>query len=76
MVREGLLSSEKEAMQVQKTKLDGVLLIKLDAFEDFRGQYVETYNEELYPRYSRRYGNLEIDFLFSWEFLFDGGEQR
>ena len=33
-------------MQVTKTKLDGVLLIKLDVFEDFRGQYVETYNEE------------------------------
>lgn len=35
-------------MQVEKTKLDGVLLIKLDAFEDFRGQYIETYNEDLY----------------------------
>lgn len=37
-------------MQVEKTKLDGVLLIKLDVFEDFRGQYVETYNEELYRK--------------------------
>ena len=35
-------------MKVSKTKLDGVLLIKLEAFEDFRGQYVETYNEALY----------------------------
>lgn len=35
-------------MQVEQTKLDGVLLIKLEVFEDFRGQYVETYNEELY----------------------------
>ena len=35
-------------MEVQKTKLDGVLLIKLDVFEDHRGEYVETYNEELY----------------------------
>lgn len=35
-------------MQVEKTGLDGVLLIKLDVFEDFRGQYVETYNEKLY----------------------------
>jgi dTDP-4-dehydrorhamnose 3,5-epimerase-like enzyme len=33
-------------MQVETTKLDGVLLIKLDVFEDFRGQYVETYNED------------------------------
>ena len=37
-------------MQVEKTGLDGVLLIKLDVFEDFRGQYVETYNEELYKK--------------------------
>jgi dTDP-4-dehydrorhamnose 3,5-epimerase len=37
-------------MQVEKTKLDGVLLIKLDVFEDFRGQYVETYNEDLYKQ--------------------------
>jgi dTDP-4-dehydrorhamnose 3,5-epimerase len=35
-------------MQVEKTKLDGVLLIKLNVFEDFRGQYVETYNEDFY----------------------------
>lgn len=35
-------------MQIEKTKLDGVLLIKLDVFEDFRGQYVETYNEDAY----------------------------
>ncbi len=35
-------------MKVEKTKLDGVLLIKLESFEDFRGEYVETYNEELY----------------------------
>jgi len=35
-------------MMVQRTQLDGVLLIKLDAFEDHRGWYVETYNEKLY----------------------------
>ena len=37
-------------MEVNKTKLEGVLLIKLEIFEDFRGQYVETYNEELYNK--------------------------
>ena len=37
-------------IQVTKTKMDGVLLIKPDVFEDFRGQYVETYNEELYNK--------------------------
>jgi len=35
-------------MQVTKTKLDGVLLIKPEIFEDFRGQYVETYNDKQY----------------------------
>ena len=38
-------------MEVTKTKLDGVLLIKPPTiFEDFRGSYVETYNEELYNK--------------------------
>jgi dTDP-4-dehydrorhamnose 3,5-epimerase len=37
-------------MRVERTNLDGVLLIRLDVFEDFRGQYVETYNEELYAK--------------------------
>ncbi len=36
-------------MEVSKTKLDGVLLIKPPTiFEDSRGTYVETYNEKLY----------------------------
>jgi dTDP-4-dehydrorhamnose 3,5-epimerase len=36
-------------LEVKKTKLDGVLLIKPPTvFEDFRGTYVETYNKELY----------------------------
>jgi dTDP-4-dehydrorhamnose 3,5-epimerase len=36
-------------MEVSKTKLNGVLLIKPPTiFKDFRGAYVETYNEKLY----------------------------
>jgi dTDP-4-dehydrorhamnose 3,5-epimerase len=36
-------------MKVQKTPLDRVLLITPPTiFEDFRGAYIETYNEELY----------------------------
>ena len=36
-------------MEVCKTTLDGVLLIKPPTiFEDFRGTYVEIYNEKLY----------------------------
>jgi dTDP-4-dehydrorhamnose 3,5-epimerase len=37
------------ALSVTKTKLEGVLLITPPSiFEDFRGTYVETYNQELY----------------------------
>jgi dTDP-4-dehydrorhamnose 3,5-epimerase len=35
-------------IKVEKTNLDKVLLITPDIFEDFRGQYIETYNEDLY----------------------------
>jgi len=36
-------------MEVEKTQLEGVLLIKPPTvFEDFRGTYVEIYNEVLY----------------------------
>ena len=35
-------------MKIGKTTLEGVLKITLDAFEDHRGYYIETYNEELY----------------------------
>ena len=36
-------------IEVSNTELDGVLLITpATIFEDFRGAYVETYNEELY----------------------------
>lgn len=36
-------------MEVSKAKLDDVLIIKPPTiFEDFRGTYVETYNEKLY----------------------------
>jgi len=38
-------------VEVHKTNLEGVLQIKLDVFEDFRGEYVETYNEALYSKY-------------------------
>jgi dTDP-4-dehydrorhamnose 3,5-epimerase len=37
-------------MEVLKTDLEDVLLIKLEYFEDFRGEYVETYNEERYKK--------------------------
>lgn len=38
-------------MIVEKTQLDGVLLIKPSIAEDFRGCYVETYNEAEYQKH-------------------------
>ncbi len=38
-------------MKVHKTNLKGVLQIELDVFEDFRGEYIETYNEALYKKH-------------------------
>ncbi len=46
-------------MDVSKTKLDGVLLIKPPSvFNDFRGTYVELYNERLY-----RQADIHINFI-------------
>lgn len=45
-------------IRVSKTKLEGVLKIETSMFEDFRGQYVETYNKELYAKHG-----ITIDFI-------------
>ena len=37
-------------IKVSKTNLEGVLLIKPEVFKDFRGQFIETYNEKLYRK--------------------------
>ena len=37
-------------MRQKETKLAGVVEFELDAFEDHRGVYVETYNEDAYCR--------------------------
>lgn len=42
-------------MKVLKTKLQKVLKIKLDSFEDHRGYYIETYNEKLYSRFKVKF---------------------
>ena len=47
-----------KTMIVEKTKLKNVLLTKPGVFEDFRGQYVETYNEDLY----REHG-IDVKFI-------------
>lgn len=42
----------------EKTTLDGVLLIKPDTFEDFRGTYTETYNKDQYQK-----NGITVDFV-------------
>lgn len=45
-------------MIIEKTKLEGVLLIKLNAFEDHRGEYIEIYNKKMYASKS-----IDVDFV-------------
>ncbi len=45
-------------MIVKDTKLEGVKLITVDIFEDFRGHYIETYNKKLYHEHG-----IDIDFV-------------
>ena len=45
-------------MKVHKTDLNGVLLIKNFFFEDYRGEYVELYNEKLYKS-----KGIEVNFV-------------
>jgi dTDP-4-dehydrorhamnose 3,5-epimerase len=52
-------------IEVSKTNLEGVLLIKPKIFEDFRGQYVESYNEDLYLRNGITVKFVEDDFSVS-----------
>ena len=45
-------------IRVSPTRLDGVLCIDLEAFEDHRGVYVETYNRQAYHE-----AGVTIDFV-------------
>jgi dTDP-4-dehydrorhamnose 3,5-epimerase len=51
-------------MEVIKTKLEGVLLIKPEASEDIRGGYLEIYNDKIYKE-----AGVSVDFVqddISW----------
>jgi len=54
-----------DTMKVEKTTLEGVLLIKPAVFEDHRGQYFETYNEEEYHRNGITVKFVQDDFSLS-----------
>ena len=49
-------------MEILKTDLPGVLLIKKDVFVDHRGEYVELYNEIQYRSHDSPHG-IDINFV-------------
>ena len=50
-------------IHLEDTKLDGVLLIKPQDFEDFRGSYLMTYNEKEYMEAIIQNGVDELSFV-------------
>ena len=53
-------------MKASKAKLDGVLVIEPPTrFEDFRGEYIEIYNEELYKKAGVQYDFVQDDISVS-----------
>jgi len=52
-------------IKVLKTNLKGVLQIFPDIFKDFRGQFVETYNKELYKKNGINVEFVQDDISFS-----------
>ena len=50
-------------IHVEKTKLDGVLLIKPTVFEDYRGSYIMTFNQKEYLEAFKNHDIEEISFV-------------
>lgn len=49
-------------MKVLKTELEGVLIIDPPTnFKDFRGSYIELYNERLYKKFGVKYNFIQDD---------------
>ncbi len=59
-------------MQIIATKLEGVLLIKPEVFEDFRGSFTETYNEEAYQQNGIKDHFVQDDMSFSMKGVLRG----
>lgn len=52
-------------IRVERTKLEGVLVIHVDWFEDHRGEYVETYNEHAYQEAGIKVRFVQDDYSMS-----------
>lgn len=59
-------------MKISKTSLPGLVLIELEAFEDFRGFYVETYHEAAYRSRGIRVKFLTDDYSRSTQHVLRG----
>jgi dTDP-4-dehydrorhamnose 3,5-epimerase len=61
------------ALRVQKTPLDGVLVIEPPTnFHDFRGEYVEIYNRALYELAGISYNFIQDDISISTQHVLRG----
>jgi dTDP-4-dehydrorhamnose 3,5-epimerase len=52
-------------MKINKTNLEGVLKIKLKPFRDFRGQYIEIFNKELFKKTKKKISFIQDDISIS-----------
>lgn len=59
-------------ISVSKTGLEGVLLIKPPVFSDHRGEYFETYNEELYNKHGINVKFVQDDISISYKNVLRG----
>ena len=65
-------------MNVEKTNLDQVMLIKLEAFEDHRGEYLELFNKKGYESQGIDVDFVEDDISISYRGVLKGihGDDR
>ena len=52
-------------MIIYKTKLDGVLKIRLKPFKDFRGKYLEIFNKNLFKKTKKKINFIQDDISVS-----------
>lgn len=52
-------------MIISKTKLTGVLKIKLDPFKDFRGEYIEIFNKNIFNKIQKKIEFIQDDVSIS-----------
>jgi len=61
-----LSEQQGDVLKIEKTRLDGVFIIEPPTiFEDFRGHYVELYNESLYKAQDVNYQFIQDDISVS-----------